>query len=111
MIGPQGGTNLTEGLKARISLARALYADNDLVLSDDPFRHLDSQTATNIFERVFQEKMVGKTRLMVTNSREFMQKVDRIIFMHEGEIVLNGPYEEVKDSHFLKALLNVESKF
>ena len=47
------GINLSGGQKARISLARAVYADNDIILMDDPISALDANVRKKIFEQVF----------------------------------------------------------
>ena len=47
------GINLSGGQKARISLARAVYAKKDIVLMDDPISALDSNVKKKVFEHVF----------------------------------------------------------
>jgi len=47
------GINLSGGQKARISLARAVYANRDIILMDDPISALDSNVKHKIFEEVF----------------------------------------------------------
>ena len=50
IIGERGVT-LSGGQKARVSLARAVYADRDVYLLDDPLSAVDSAVAKHIFER------------------------------------------------------------
>jgi len=47
------GINLSGGQKARISLARAVYANNDIILMDDPISALDSHVKHKVFDHVF----------------------------------------------------------
>ena len=46
------GTNLSGGQKQRVSLARAIYADADVVLLDDPLSALDAHVAKEIYDRL-----------------------------------------------------------
>jgi ABC-type multidrug transport system fused ATPase/permease subunit len=47
------GINLSGGQKARIALARAVYANKDIILMDDPISALDAKVRKKIFKRVF----------------------------------------------------------
>ena len=47
------GINLSGGQKARVSLARAVYQEADIVLMDDPISALDANVRRNIFKKVF----------------------------------------------------------
>lgn len=47
------GINLSGGQKARISLARAVYADHDIIIMDDPISALDANVKKKIFLNVF----------------------------------------------------------
>jgi len=47
------GINLSGGQKARVSLARATYADPDIILMDDPISALDANVRKKVFKEVF----------------------------------------------------------
>lgn len=55
LIGEKG-INLSGGQKARVSLARAVYQDYDLVLMDDPISALDATVKKEVFKKVFMKK-------------------------------------------------------
>jgi ATP-binding cassette subfamily C (CFTR/MRP) protein 1 len=78
------GINLSGGQKARVSLARAVYADADIVLMDDPISALDANVKKKIFKKVFKGDMKKKTRILVTHAVDFLEHVDRIVIMEGG---------------------------
>lgn len=81
------GINLSGGQKARVSLARAVYADKSLILMDDPLSALDANVKKKIFKKVFMEKLSNKTRVLVTHAVDFLHFADSIIYLHEGRVV------------------------
>lgn len=99
------GINLSGGQKARVSLARAVYANRDIILMDDPISALDSNVKKKIFNQVFMNEMRTKTRVLVTHAVDFIDKVDRIIIMESGRIKYMGTYEELKHSEEIKHIV------
>lgn len=77
---------------------------------DDPISALDANVRKKIFKNVFLKKFQGKTRILVTHAIDFLHFSDRIILMKKGEIILNGPYDELKDSEYLKEVINIHNK-
>ena len=92
------GINLSGGQKARISLARAVYADKDIYLLDDPISALDAAVRKKIFENVILKKLENKTRILVTHAIDFIHLADRIVILDEGKITACGKYEELQDN-------------
>ena len=80
------GINLSGGQKARICLARAVYADSDIILLDDPLSSVDNHVAKHIFNKCLLGLLNNKTRLLVTHRHNFLNKVDRVVEMESGEI-------------------------
>lgn len=99
------GINLSGGQKARISLARAVYADKDIVLMDDPLSALDSHVKKLIFEGVFLEAMSHKTRVLVTHAVDFLDKADKIIIMEAGRIKHIGTFDELQHSDEIRHIV------
>jgi ABC-type bacteriocin/lantibiotic exporter with double-glycine peptidase domain len=80
------GINLSGGQKARVSLARAVYANRDIILMDDPISALDSNVRKKIFKRVFQNMLGKKTRILATHAIDFMHLADRVVVLKAGKI-------------------------
>jgi len=103
-LGEQG-RNLSGGQKARISLARAVYANRDVILMDDPVSALDKGVMRKIFKELFVNELKDKTRVLVTHSVEDLEMYDRIILMKEGQYVGIGNYKEIKDHPYLTKII------
>ncbi len=89
----------SEGMKQRLTLARALLTDPELLLLDEPTRSLDPVLQEEI-RKFVRERVVaklGKTVLLVTHSLlEAEQVCDRLVILHRGQIVSVGTPEEIK---------------
>lgn len=100
---------MSGGQKARISLARAVYADKDLILMDDPISALDANVKRSIFNNVFMADLKDKTRILVTHAVDFLGQVDEVIVLKEGKVVLMGAYEDIKDDPYLRQLESIHA--
>ncbi|XP_071542397.1 multidrug resistance-associated protein 1-like isoform X3 [Panulirus ornatus] len=91
------GINLSGGQKQRVSLARAVYADSDIYLLDDPLSAVDSHVGKHIFEQVIGPSGIlkEKTRVLVTHSLTYLPQVDKIIVLNNGMITEEGSYKEL----------------
>ena len=91
---------LSGGQRQRVGVARALAADPQIVLLDEPFCALDAITRTNLqkeFARLVLD--LGKTAVFVTHDlHEAMLLGSRIALMDKGRIVLLGTPEEFRRS-------------
>ena len=103
------GINLSGGQKARISLARAVYANKNIILMDDPISALDANVKKQIFKNVFAKQLKGKTIILATHALDFLKQVDRIFLMKEGEIIKTGHYSEMEDCPEIKELVAIHS--
>eukprot|EP00762_Andalucia_godoyi_P001839 ANDGO_06067.mRNA.1 ABC transporter C family member 12 len=81
------GVNLSGGQKARISLARAIYADADVYLLDCPLAAVDSHVASHIHEMCFKEFLHGKTCIMATHALQYSADADMVIRLDRGHVV------------------------
>ncbi|CDW87468.1 abc transporter [Stylonychia lemnae] len=104
------GINLSGGQKARVSLARAVYANKDIILMDDPISALDANVRKKIFKNVIMKQFKDKTRILVTHAMDFLQHTDRIIILKNGEIAAQGSYDELKDNEQLQENLKIHKK-
>lgn len=99
------GINLSGGQKARLSLARAIYSDADIMIFDDPLSAVDIHVGKFIFDQCFRKLLKNKTRILVTNNLLLLPQADHVIFFDKGRIIANGNYDEVKKNEKFQALL------
>ena len=89
------GVNLSGGQKQRVSLARAIYANTDVYLFDDPLSAVDSHVGHRIFEDCIRESLQGKTRILVTHGLQYLAASDYVYVMEGGRITESGTYQEL----------------
>lgn len=86
------GANLSGGQKARLSLARAIYADADICLLDDPLAALDPRVGRTVFQECILDALHCKTRVLITQALSFLPQVDHVIVLKNGTIAEQGSY-------------------
>ncbi|XP_028400740.1 multidrug resistance-associated protein 5-like [Dendronephthya gigantea] len=89
------GINLSGGQKQRISLARAVYADKDIYLLDDPLSAVDSHVGQHIFNNCIKGALADKTIIFVTHQLQYLSHCDKVILLKDGRITEMGPYEKL----------------
>ncbi|CAE7095301.1 unnamed protein product [Rhizoctonia solani] len=91
------GITLSGGQRARISLARTVYARADLYLLDDPLAAVDAHVARHVFDRVIGPNglLAGKARLHITNSVAYLEQHDSLVMIRRGIIFETGTYTEI----------------
>ncbi|VAH23048.1 unnamed protein product [Triticum turgidum subsp. durum] len=92
------GVNISGGQKQRVSMARAVYADSDVYLFDDPLSALDAHVGRQVFDKCIKEELRHKTRVLVTNQLHFLPYVDKILLIHDGVIKEEGTFDELSNT-------------
>ncbi|KAF9433662.1 Multidrug resistance-associated protein 4 [Entomortierella beljakovae] len=89
------GINLSQGQRQRVSLARAVYSDADIMLLDDPLSGMDAQIGKRIFQECIKGYLSNKTVVYVTNQLQHLDACDHIIVMKSGSIEAQGSFGEL----------------
>jgi ATP-binding cassette subfamily C (CFTR/MRP) protein 12 len=90
------GINLSGGQKARVSLARAVYADADIYLLDDPLSAVDTHVARHLWRRVVEDlRRAGKTVVIVTHQRQFLARCDLVVVVEGGRLAHVGAHADL----------------
>ncbi|CAE8677285.1 unnamed protein product, partial [Polarella glacialis] len=98
----ESGVQLSGGQKARVALARALYADADVVLLDDVLSAVDAHTGRFLWEQCIVGGLLkrGKTVVLVSHQLQYLSRpeVSSVVLLREGRIWLQGPWRELEQS-------------
>lgn len=79
---------LSGGMQQRAALVRALANDPRLVLADEPTGNLDSQNGRAVLDLLRElNRLSGKSFIMVTHDERFAQEADRVVRIHDGQVV------------------------
>ena len=92
------GVVLSGGQRARVSLARAVYAEGELYLLDDPLSAVDSKVARHIFRECIKGLLGEKTRLMTSHQERIMRDADNVIVLSKGRVLSQGNFTELDES-------------
>lgn len=90
----QGGTNFSGGQKQRLSIARALCRDAEILIFDDTFSALDFKTDRELRDAL-KAKTENKTKLIVAQRIGTIMSADKIIVLDEGRQVGTGTHREL----------------
>jgi ABC-type multidrug transport system fused ATPase/permease subunit len=94
------GAILSGGQRQRVSVARALYAEKEVMIFDDVLSGLDANTETEVFKRVFGSQGIircrGATAILCTHSVRHLASADHIIVLgNNGHVVEQGSFEQL----------------
>ena len=92
----QAGKNLSGGQKQRLSIARAIVKEAPIYIFDDSFSALDFLTEKNL-RTALNEKIKGKTQIVVTQRITSAMSSDVIFVMDKGVLVDCGTHKELLD--------------
>lgn len=104
----EGGVNLSGGQKQRLAIARALIQKTEIILFDEATSALDNETQKSIQKAI--SNMQGEyTILIIAHRLSTIIDSDRILFLNDGSIEVEGTHEELlKSSEAYKKLYQAE---
>eukprot|EP00796_Vickermania_ingenoplastis_P006502 gene6502-4684_t len=99
------GINLSGGQKARVSLARAVYADREMYLLDDPLSALDAHVGEKVVRECILGKLAGRTRVLATHHMHVLKHADHVIALGEHRVVFSGSRESFMETETYRQML------
>ena len=91
------GISLSGGQKARLTLARAVYARADVYLLDDCLSAVDQHVGRHLINNVIGPHglLSSKTRVLATNSIPVLQEADYVTLLRDGRVLEMGTYDQL----------------
>ncbi|MFJ3672772.1 ABC transporter ATP-binding protein [Streptomyces sp. NPDC090106] len=88
------GRSLSGGQRQRLALARSLVTDPEVLVLDEPTSAVDSHTEARVAEGV-RELRAGRTTVVFTSSPLLLDRAERVVLVHGGEVVAVGVHREL----------------
>ena len=92
------GVTVSGGQKQRISIARALMKDAPILILDDSVSAVDTKTETTILSNLRQTR-AGRTTILIAHRISTIEKMDKILFIDDGEVAAVGTHEALYESN------------
>ncbi|WP_405651658.1 ABC transporter transmembrane domain-containing protein [Streptomyces sp. RK9] len=88
------GRSLSGGQRQRLALARSLVTDPEALVLDEPTSAVDSHTEARIADGL-RDLRSGRTTVVLTSSPLLLDRADRVVFLHDGEVAAVGEHREL----------------
>lgn len=93
----QGGNNFSGGQKQRLSIARAISRNPEVLIFDDSFSALDYRTDSKL-RKFLKHESVGTTTIVVAQRISSIKEADQIIVLDNGQIVGMGKHDDLMEN-------------
>ena len=98
--------NISQGQKQLLTIARAILADNKILILDEATSSVDTRTETQI-QKAMDNLMKGRTSFIIAHRLSTIRDADLILVMKDGDIIEQGNHEELmKTGGFYAGLYN-----
>src|SRR5437588_4310429 len=98
------GENFSAGQRQRVAIARAILRDAPILILDEPTAALDVEAEVEVM-RALSALIVGRTVLTISHRLSTVGNVDEILVLHDGQIVEQGTFRQLKQKKGLFAKL------
>ena len=92
--------DLSKGNQQKIQFISAILSDPEFIILDEPFSGLDPVNTDILKKIIIDLKQQGKMIIFSTHLMDFADKMcDQIALIHQGELILNGPLQDIKKQY------------
>ena len=89
-------SNISQGQKQLLTIARAILADNKILILDEATSSVDTRTEVRI-QKAMDNLMRGRTSFVIAHRLSTIRDADRILVMKDGNIIEQGSHEELME--------------
>ncbi|MDN6409086.1 MAG: ABC transporter ATP-binding protein/permease [Tetragenococcus halophilus] len=102
------GTNISQGQRQLITIARAFLANPEILILDEATSSVDTRTEVQI-QKAMEVVLEGRTSFVVAHRLSTIRDADKIVVMNEGDVVETGSHEELIEADgFYATLYNAQ---
>jgi len=92
----EDASNVSQGQKQLLTIARAILADNRILILDEATSSVDTRTEQRI-QSAMDRLMKGRTSFVIAHRLSTIRDADKILVMRDGDIVEQGTHDELID--------------
>ena len=93
----EDATNVSQGQKQLLTIARAILADNKVLILDEATSSVDTRTEVEI-QKAMDRLMQGRTSFIIAHRLSTIRNADRILVMRDGDIIEQGTHRELLEA-------------
>ena len=90
----EGATNISQGQRQLLTIARAVLADRPILILDEATSNVDTRTEWRI-QRAMDKLMAGRTSFVIAHRLSTIKNADAILVLRDGDVVEKGTHEEL----------------
>lgn len=90
----EDASNVSQGQKQLLTIARAILADNKIMILDEATSSVDTRTEQQI-QKAMNHLMEGRTSFVIAHRLSTIRDADLILVMKDGDIIEQGKHEEL----------------
>ena len=91
-------SNLSQGQRQLLSIARAILADPSILILDEATSSVDTRTEARI-QQALLRLMEGRTSFVIAHRLSTIRDADKVVVIRDGEIVEQGTHQQLLDRH------------
>ena len=94
----EDASNVSQGQKQLLTIARAILADNKVMILDEATSSVDTRTEQQI-QKAMDHLMEGRTSFVIAHRLSTIRNADLILVMKDGDIIEQGSHEELLEKN------------